>query len=310
MEENQISLTAIMSAYIRAFHAMYDTPKIFDDFLAYSFIPQERRTIIEQALVKSLQLKDPERAALCPDQATALAWAIRTMTGPATTLSRSRYTEDNLKKAISKGIRQYVILGAGLDTFTFRYPTLTEQLQVFEVDHPATQTFKRSRLAELGWELPAQLHFVPFDFRKDNLTTALTASGYDPQVKSFFSWLGVTMYLTRAEIFATLRSIASIAPAGSMVILDYLNIEAFIPEKLTPRGREMLLLSQQAGEQMKTGFDPVTLAADLKSLGFHLHENLSPADIQELYFQGRTDGYYASEHLHFAWAVVEAPPRF
>ena len=108
------------------------------------------------------------------------------------TLGRSRYTEDSLEKAVEQGVKQYVILGAGFDTFAFRCPEILEKLQVYEVDHPATQAFKRSRLAEAGWELPPQLHFVPVDFEQESLAEALTRSSYDPQAPSFFSWLGVT----------------------------------------------------------------------------------------------------------------------
>ncbi len=131
-------------------------------------------------------------------------------------------------------------------------------------------------------------------------------SSYDPQVPSFFSWLGVTYYLTRGAVFATLRAIADIAPAGSAVIFDYLDTDAFIPEKAAKRVQVMIRDARQiAGEPMITGFDPSSLAAELASTGLRLQEDLSPSDIQGLYFQGRKDGYYACEHLHFAWAVVE-----
>ena len=131
-------------------------------------------------------------------------------------ISRARYTEETLEKAVRQGVKQYVILGAGMDTFAFRRPEMLEELEVFEVDHPATQEFKLNRLTELGWKHPAKLHFIPIDFTKESLVTALTrSSSYDPNVKSFFSWLGVTPYLTQEEVFATLRSIAEVAPAGS-----------------------------------------------------------------------------------------------
>ncbi len=299
MQENQVSLTAIMTAYIRAHHAMNDTPKIFDDFLAYRLIPEERRALIEQNLTSALQLNNPERTASCSGQTPTLTSFMQAM-GLPNVLSRARYTEDNLEKAVKQGVRQYVILGAGMDTFVFRRPDLLDQLQVFEVDHPATQAFKHNRLAELNWELPKNLHFIPIDFTKESLASALTRSSYNPQARSFFSWLGVTMYLTRNEVFSTLRSITDIAPAGSTVIFDY-----FAPEKAAPQTQEILENLQKIGEPIKTNFDPSTLVLDLESSGFRLHENLSPSDIQERYFQGRTDGYYACEHVHFARAVVE-----
>ena len=111
--------------------------------------------------------------------------------------------------------------------------------------------------------------------------------------------------LTRDEVFTTFSSITEIAPAGSIVIFDYLDTNAFIPEKMYPKLQESLEFLRSIGEPMITGFNPSTLDEALSSLGFHLHANLSPADIEELYFQGRTDGYHAYEYGHFACAVVE-----
>jgi methyltransferase (TIGR00027 family) len=141
-----------------------------------------------------------------------------------------------------------------MDTFAFRRPELMERLEVFEVDHPATQEFKLQRLAELGWEHPANLHFIPIDFTKEKLETALTRSiSYDPKVKSFFSWFGVTPYLTLEEVSTVLRSIANISPAGSTVVFDYTDTEASIPEDKSQQIHEMLKLLEKVGELIKTG---------------------------------------------------------
>ncbi len=305
MEEKQFSRSAVIMAYHRAHHAMHDTPRIFNDFLAHHLVPEEARAIIEYHMAEAFKLYDPERSASCPDQATAIAWMMRVLAAPSFILSRSRYTEDIRKKSVVQGVQQYVILGAGMDTFAFRCPEMLRRLQVFEVDHPATQDFKRQRINEARWEQPPHLHFVPVDFEKESLAEVLTRSSYDPQVPSFFSWLGVTYYLTRDAIFATLRTMADIALAGSTVIFDYLDTDAFDPGKAAKRVQRMLGEAQFLGEPMKTGFDPSTLAADLASLGLRLHEDLNPPDIQERYFQERTDGYHACEHVHFAWAVIE-----
>jgi methyltransferase (TIGR00027 family) len=302
MNENQASFSAMMTAYVRAYHSTNDTPKIFDDFLAYRLIPQEVRELIERGLTKDKQFNDSERTAPISDQTTTFASLMKA----TNVLSRARYTEDALEKAVERGVKQYVILGAGMDTFAFRRPELMERLEVFEVDHPATQNFKLLRLADLGWEHPARLHFIPIDFTKENLATALNrSSSYDPKVKSFFSWLGVTMYLTREEVFATLRSIADIAPSGSAVVFDYFDTDAFIPEKSSSKMQKKQEVFKKLGEKMITGFNPSTLAEDIASIGLSLYENLSPADIEERYFQGRKDGHHAPEHGHFAYAIVE-----
>ena len=302
MKENQASYSAMITASIRAYHSMNDTPKIFDDFLAYRLIPQEVRALIEQGLTKYKQFDDPEYTASCSDQ--PIPWT--SLMQATNVLSRARYTEDALERAVRQGVKQYVILGAGMDTFAFRRPELLEQLEVFEVDHSATQNFKLLRLAELGWEHPAQLHFIPIDFTKENLAAALNrSSSYDPNVKSFFSWLGVTMYLTREEVFATLHSITDIAPKDSAVVFDYFDTDAFIPEKSSPKMQKKQEVFQKLGEKMITGFNPVTLDEDIASLGLRLYDNLSPEDIEKRYFQGRTDGYHAPEHGHIAYAIVE-----
>lgn len=298
MKENQFSLTAIMCAYLRASHAKYDDPKIFDDFLAYQLIPDENRLLIEQGLTKYLKLKVPEFAASLPDQATALKCITRTMNGQSNLLSRSRYTEEALEAAVDHGIQQYVILGAGLDTFAFRRPDLLAKLHVFEVDHPNTQNFKIQRITELGWEFPKQLNFISIDFTKESLAAALKKASYDPRAKSFFSWLGVTMYLTRKEVFSTLRTIAAFAPTGSRVVFDYFDIDVFNPQKVDLQMQEKMAQAQEAGEPMKTGFDPSMLARGLAKLGFHLHEDLNPTDIQKRYSQG-------CKFAHIAQAIIE-----
>jgi len=305
MEDKQVSSTALVMAYFRGYHAVHDSPKIFDDFLAYRLLTVEERKAYDQQFASFIKILDPVAAASCPDQAAALAWFVQSNALTPLALSRARYTENKLEEVVRQGVTQYVILGAGFDTFAFRRSEMLEQLHVFEVDHPATQAYKRQRLKELGWEHPAQLHFVPVDFTHENLVDALNHSSYNPQAPTFFSWLGVTYYLPRDTVFAILRIIANNAPTGSMVLFDYLDSDAFVPEKAAPRVQAMLRAAQQVGEPMQAGFDPSTIAADLAPLGLRLYEGLSPSDIQRCYFQGRTDGYSATEHAHFICAVVE-----
>jgi methyltransferase (TIGR00027 family) len=304
MKENQASFTALMVAYMRAYHSMHETPKIFDDFLAYDLIPEEKRSLIEQYLTPwDKQVNDSEGTESCFNQKMISEFLIQGINNVA---SRTRYAEDNLKKAIKRGVKQYVILGAGMDTFAFRRPEMLEKLEVFEVDHPATQEFKLHRLDELGWKHPAKLHFIPIDFAKESLVTALTSSSsYDPEVKSFFSWLGVINFLSRDDAFATLRSITEIAPVGSMIVFDYLDTDAFVPEKMSPHIRELKEFLRKIDEPIISGFNPSILAEEFANLGFRLHENLSPQDIKECYLQGHMDGYHVQEHGHFACAVVE-----
>ncbi len=304
MEEKQVSKMAVGNTYFRGYHATYDTPKIFEDFLAFQFLTEEERSYHEKLFIMAVQSMDPERAVSFPDQAAALAW-LMPGTGLPLVVSRARYTEDGLEEAVRQGVKQCVILGAGTDTFAFRFKELLKRIQVFELDLPVMQDYKRKRIAELGWDIPANLHFVPIDFCHDNLKSVLKYASFDSQELSFFSWQGVTYYLTREEVFAILRAIADISPSGSMVIFDYLDTEAFDPDKASPFILALRQGAQQIGETIKTGFDPAAMATELADLGLHLKENLSPADIEERWFKGRTDNYHALKHFHFACAVVE-----
>jgi methyltransferase (TIGR00027 family) len=304
MEDRQAGVTALVTAYSRAYHATHDSPKIFDDFLADQLYTPEEHTSFDRNLAGLLKMIDPETAAQNPDQTTALARVIQLHNGPIT-LSRSRYAEDSLDEAVRHGVEQYVILGAGFDTFAFRRPDLLQRLQVFEVDHPVTQALKRERIAMAGWQIPAQLHFVPVNFNTENLNDVLLRSDYDPRKASFFSWQGVTYYLDREVVLATLEAIASIAPHGSLIVFDYMDADAFQPEQAGKRIQLMQGIAQMVGEPMKCGFAPHELAGDLERVGLRLEENLGPAEIEQRYFQGRSDDYHAFEHVHFAKAVVD-----
>jgi methyltransferase (TIGR00027 family) len=302
MNDNQPSITSMITAYIRAYHSMHAINKIFDDFLAYDLIPEEIRAQIEHYLTGDKQLNNSGHSELQSDKITAQASLLRINN----IIARARYTEDTLEKAIRQGVKQYIILGAGLDTFAFRRPDLMEQVEVFEIDHPSTQGFKLIRIAELGWKHPIKLHFIPIDFTKENLETVITRlPSYDPSVKSFFSWLGVTMYLTQEEVFATLRSISKVSPGGSIVVFNYSSLDAFVPDKLSLDTQKYREICQKMGEPITTGFNPSVLAEDLGSLGLRLCENLSSEDIEKLYFEGRTDGYHISEYSHFACAIIK-----
>lgn len=303
LAQRQESITAILTAYARVYHATHDSPVIFDDSLAKQLFSDEECAYFDKNLAESLKFLNPERAAACPDQAAMLA-AYMHLQGAPITISRGRYTEDALEASIARGVQQYVILGAGLDTFAFRRPDLVERLQVYEIDHPATQAMMRDRIAKAGWQIPEPLHFIPVDFTKENLATALEPSGYDPKQPSFFSWLGVTYYLTRDVVFETLRAIAQIAPSSSSILFDYMDTDAFDPTKAARRVQKMQQIVRGVGESMRAGFDPAKLGNELAPLGLRIKQDLGPAEIEQRYFKNRTDEMRAFEHVHYAWVAV------
>ena len=201
-------------------------------------------------------------------------------------------------------VRQYINVGAGFDTFAFRLPSWASQLRILEFDHPVTQGMKRERVSQAGWEIPAQLHFVPVDFSNETLAEAIRRSPYDSGHISFFSWLGVSYYLSAEVIIDTLQSIATLAPRGSELVFDYMDTDSFDPLKAARHIQLMHKIAAQVGEPMKTGFEPATLATVIGKLGFTLQDNLSRDAIEARYFAGRNDNLHAFEHVHFARASV------
>jgi methyltransferase (TIGR00027 family) len=193
------------------------------------------------------------------------------------------------------------VLGAGLDTFAYRNPHAG--LRVFEVDHPDTQAWKRERLLAADIEIPSSLTFVPIDFEQQTLDGGLTNTGFDANAPAFFSWLGVTPYLTREACAATLSFIAKL-PTGSGVVFDF----AVDPALLNAGQRQALeALAQRVaryGEPFQLFFDPAKLQDELRELGFRRTEFLQGKQLNERYFQDRNDGLLVSGsvgHLMGAW---------
>ncbi len=304
MKDEQVSRTAQMTAYSRGYHSRNDTPVIFDDFLAFDMLGHEERRSLEEQMLAMLRSANPEAAAAFNDDESALNWLMQSGASAPIVLGRARYAEELLKQAMEQGARQYVMLGAGLDTFAFRHPELLADMQLFELDHQGTQAHKRRRLEELEWEISNNLYFIPVDFTRTSLIDVLRESAFDPQVPAFFSWLGVTYYLTQSEVMATLRDIAAISAPGSSVVFDYLDTDAYVYRLAAPRVQRMIEVVRLLEEQMLSGFNPFSLASELERVGMTLVEDLSPADIHKRYFWGRTDHYRACEHAHFAYAAL------
>jgi len=266
---DRASRTAERVAERRAAHQLLDKPVVFDDPLALAIVGRDAA------------LRDP--SPLDPYLRAAFA-------------ARSRFAEDELGEAYRRGIRQYVVLGAGFDTFAYRNPFAG--LRVFEVDHPATQAVKRARLAGAGIRIPDDVVFVPVDFATTSLADALDIRG-----PAFFSWLGVVPYLERDAIEATLRYVASL-PAGTAIVFDY----GTSPASLSLVGRivfdRMAKRVAAAGEPWKTFFAPEELAAMLRACGFSQVENWGPAELNARYFAGRADGLRIGEMMQIAKAAT------
>jgi methyltransferase (TIGR00027 family) len=196
---------------------------------------------------------------------------------------RSRYAEDRLAAAVARGVAQYVLLGAGLDSFAYRNPF--PELRVFEVDHPSTQARKRDRLRAAGIASPPGPTFVPIDFERETIVAALAAHGFDAHAPAFVAWLGVTIYLQRAAVLRTLAWAASLA-AGSEIVFTY-----SVPRAAPSAAWSALAARAEGhGEPWTTFFEPDELAAELRALGFVDLEDLAPEDAVARYCRGRGDG--------------------
>ena len=304
MEAGRASTTALVVAYRRAHHFANGAPWVFADPLASAIIGRDRERI-EDVLIAAAARFFPDEVPRGAAREVAIARVLGVSYGQGLVLSRARYTEDRLAALMQRtGVSQYVLVGAGLDTFALRRPDLRDRLRVFELDHPATQTDKRRRLREAGLALPPNLHFGAADIEREPVATVLTRLPYDPTRPALFAWLGVTMYLTRAAVLETLRSIRSVAAHCSEIVFDYFDAASLVAESQPPGLRMTLELTRSLGEPIIFGFEPARLAAELESVGYEVVDDLGPPQQNERYFEVRADGLRVPEFLHVACARV------
>jgi methyltransferase (TIGR00027 family) len=262
MQSGQPSRTARAAAVHRAVHQVLDKGRIFADPLALRILGEDAEALVRDAG------QNPYRRAM------RLFIAVRT-----------RFAEDALTQAVAHGVRQLVVLGAGLDTYAYR-GAMRDRLRIFEVDHPATQAWKRQRLAEADIPLPRTLTFAPVDFERETLGEGLAGAGFDPAQRSFFTWLGVVPYLTEEAALATLRFIGRLR-GGAQVVFDYCNP----PESLS--GEMRAVHDARAahvagiGEAWVSYFESDALAAEITAMGFTEIEDVGPPQIATRYFPQR-----------------------
>jgi methyltransferase (TIGR00027 family) len=284
VDELTASRTALATALMRAVHSRVDPNPLIDDPWGDRLVPAPVREMIRDT-------------------------ALRRSPAYANVITRTRYAEDALKTAVAGGVRQYVLVGAGFDSFILRRPAFAADLEIFEIDHPATQGLKIRRIKELGLSLPQSVHFVASDLSMESVATALSRCAFREDLASFFSWLGVSMYLTRAANIATLRSIARCALAGSELVLTYID------ERLLGSQSENFLALQERlaslGEPFLSGFDPQGFGAVLAECGLELREDLNGEEIARRY--GRIDSVNSgqSSYSHIARIrVLERGDRY
>ena len=267
---------------MRAAHTRLDPHPLIDDPWGDRLVPES----VKRAMASSNEMLDE---------------SLMRSRSYANVITRSRYAEDALKAAVSRGVAQYVLIGAGFDSFSLRRPAFAADLRIFEIDFPATQTFKIAQINACGIALP-DTHFIAADLSQESVAAALARSPYETQRLTFFSWLGVTMYLTREANLATFRSIASCSPTASEVVFTYFDERLFKAQSESFREMEQRVAA--VGEPFLSGFDPAELAANLSDCGLHLVEDLHGSEIAARYDRGGELKLGQSMFSHIALARV------
>jgi methyltransferase (TIGR00027 family) len=259
MQAGEPSRTAWAAAFHRAAHQVLEQGRIFADPLALRILGDDAARLVE------------ERTS---DRRMRIFIAVRT-----------RFAEDSLAAACERGVRQLVVLGACLDTYAYR-GALRDRLRIREVDHPATQVWKRQRLADAGFAVPSNLTFAPIDFERETLADRLATAGFDRRLQSFFTWLGVVPYLTEEAIRSTLSFIASF-PGGAQVVFEYADPPESLPAEMRADHERRAARVAGAGEAFRSYFDVDAMRRKLTDLGFGEVEDLGPRQIAERYFPDR-----------------------
>jgi methyltransferase (TIGR00027 family) len=289
MKNKQRDSTARATAAIRAMHVLYDQQVVFDDPYALQFTRPAFRRVCRSRFFPWLL-----RRRFVSDMLQPIS---------AQVLSRAKYCEEKLEQAVSKGIAQYVIIGAGFDSFCLRRPDFASCLRIYEIDHPTTQQMKQQRLMEIVESSLRDVEFLAVDLEKQTIFDALSGSSFSKDEKAFFSWLGTVPYLSEDAVFNVLRHLASFAANGSEIVFDYLiPTQLMTQEERRVLGRAMRMIAR-FGEPVKSFFKPDIFPSKISQLGYDIFENQSPAEQNKQYFFDRSDHlktHSAAYNIHMA----------
>ena len=297
---DKTSITALMSSFGRAIHTENEMHPVFVDPLAKELMTAEEYDAVQGYILKGARFFEPDLDTSGLTGKEIVRLLVNKHIAPSP-LCRAAYTESLLKNIAQTGISQYVILGAGMDTFAFREKEFVSEHRVYEVDHPLTQKDKQARIARAGWCVPKNLTFVPVDFAKDRLSERLVASGFDKRQDTLFSWLGVTYYLSAEDIDKTLSEIADLSAEGSALVFDCPD-EGFFsaPEK---RVQNTIMMAKAGGEPMQSAFSYAELEKLLGRHGFRIYDWLAPCNIQTRIIESAGANLKAFEHVNCCLAV-------
>jgi len=286
MRQGSSSYTAVWVTFLRAIVTNARLGTILDDPIAESFLPAHLRRLARRRYVQRGLARLAQR---------------RRTSGLAEILLRARYCEDQLTRAVADGrAAQYMILGAGWDSFSVRQTDLLPKLRVFELDHPATQQAKRERLEQLGFHLPAQVTLVPIDFERQAIDERLLAHGFDPDLPTFVNWLGVTYYLTEPVIDGVFQTLARLCRNDLEVVFDYADVVRKGGPGTPIYWRIRRRFMRYLGEPFHTALIPDSLPARFKALGYELVANFVGKQQAQIVAPGEMGPFQAGGHLHIA----------
>jgi methyltransferase (TIGR00027 family) len=279
------------TALMRALHTRADVKPLFHDSFGEIWLAPARQRM--EALAKGAGL-------------AGLDTFLRSSPAYAIVIARTRFTEDALKRSLERGVRQYVIVGAGFDSFALRQKPDAKNLVIFEVDHPATQNYKRDRLAATATSTPENLRFVAADLAVEPLGDVLLPAGFNAESPAFFAWLGVTMYLTREANLSTFREIARAGAKGSELVFTYSDSHALHNDEPQPSSglQDMREMVNWVGEPYLSGFDPALMADELRACGLDLIEDFGADELIARYDPEGANGLKAEPSSRVARAVV------
>ncbi|MBV1881160.1 MAG: class I SAM-dependent methyltransferase [Pseudomonadales bacterium] len=286
MKQIQRSRTAEGAAAVRASHLQDDTPVVFADRFALPLSTLPWQKAVTNSVLNKIVFGTLMRP-LTPIKGQVLA--------------RARFTEDRALAAIKGGMKQVVVIGAGLDSFCLSHPELKDSVTVYEIDHPGSQRFKQAQLAKAGIEIPPNLEFVAADLEREDLASALKKSSFDSSQPAFFYWLGVTVYLSKEAIFSTLNALVQVAAKSSELTFDYATSFDEIMRGQKYKIRLLQAYTQLSGEPLiDNNFTTEQFIKDVCELGYTLRENMSPEQQYEQYFADRNDGLESVAGCYFA----------
>ncbi|MBX3027150.1 class I SAM-dependent methyltransferase [bacterium] len=306
MDPQRASMTALAASLMRAVHTRCDRPPLLDDPYGDRLLAETERPFVLERLL--LALPEDRRAAIAAiaDRAHALDRAVQSHPAYGGIVVRARWAEDATLAGLARGIGQYIAVAAGMDTFACRHPELGERVRMIEIDHPATQALKRQRFALAGIAMPPAVRLIAADLDRRPLREVLGEAAYDRAAPVLFTVLGLTQYRSREANLALFGDLAAHGGAGSEVLFDYLDLDAFDAGRASADLERLRRERAQTDEPWVSGFDPRRLPAALAGLGLELVEDLDSAALAARYCRGRSDGLQVPAHMHVARAALRA----